>query len=237
LFGIFILVRLLFLKKIKQILSPKHPVMINFFRKKWFDIGAILAVIVIKGILMYVNHMSNVSLALWMGFASLLLHQVEEYHWPGYFPEMLNKVLYKSKIPDRYPLNANSAFIIDVGIEWTTYIVAAFLAESALWLGIAVMVFSFGNFIMHAFYYNIKAKTFYNPGMVTSVIFLLPVSVFFFWSVITGHIAGMWDYVIGIPLGIFFNLVNFVKIIDWLKDRDTSFVFTKQSHTYSKADN
>jgi hypothetical protein len=37
------------------------------------------------------------------------------------------------------------------------------LEENALWLGIAVMVFCFGSFVKHAFYYNIKARSWYNP--------------------------------------------------------------------------
>ena len=88
---------------------------------------------------------------------------------------------------------------------------------------------------MHTFYYNIKAKTKYNPGMVTSIVFLLPVSVFFFWSLITENAAGVWDYVIGIPLGLIFIFVNFVKLIDWMKDKNVQLKFKKNENYSSKS--
>ncbi|MBY0346739.1 MAG: HXXEE domain-containing protein [Hydrotalea flava] len=211
--------------------------MLEFFRRKWFDVGAVLSVVVLKGIFMEINKISDVTLAIWVGFASLLLHQFEEYHWPGYFPQMINKVLYKSKLPDSYPLNPNSAFIMDVGVQWTTFIIAGFLSISAVWLGIAVMLFLFGNFIMHTFYYNIKAKTKYNPGMVTGIVFLMPVSIFYFWALISEHAAGVWDYVIGLPLGLIFIFVNFVKLIDWMKNKNVHFKFRKGATYSSKSTN
>ncbi|NIM35497.1 MAG: HXXEE domain-containing protein [Hydrotalea flava] len=150
---------------------------------------------------------------------------------------MINKVLYKSKLPDSYPLNPNSAFIMDVGVQWTTFIIAGFLSISAVWLGIAVMLFLFGNFIMHTFYYNIKAKTKYNPGMVTGIVFLMPVSIFYFWALISEHAAGVWDYVIGLPLGLIFIFVNFVKLIDWMKNKNVHFKFRKGATYSSKSTN
>ncbi|GAC1426478.1 MAG: hypothetical protein NVSMB7_02940 [Chitinophagaceae bacterium] len=203
--------------------------MIKFFRTKWFDIGIVLAFIIIKGVLMNSHRMSYVSMALWMGLAALLLHHAEEYHWPGNFPQWINKIFYRGKRPGTSSFNVQAAFIINVGVEWTTFLLAAFFAEDAWWLGIATMIFCFGNFIKHTFYYNLKAKTRYNPGMLTSVLCLLPVSLFFFWSIIKYDIAGTLDYIIGVPLGIFFTLVSSVKLVEWLKQVKMHYAFPSHS--------
>lgn len=190
--------------------------MLNFFKAKWFDIGLVLSFIIIKGILMHLNKMSYVSLSLWMAFAALLLHQTEEYHWPGSFQSWINKIFYKNQRPVNYKNYDTSAFIVNVGVEWSSFMLAAWLAEDALWLGMAIMVFCFGNFIKHTFYYNSKAHTRYNPGMITSILFLLPVSVFFGWAVITEDVGTPVDYIVGIPLGIFFSMVSSVKLMEWV---------------------
>ncbi|MDE3236722.1 MAG: HXXEE domain-containing protein [Bacteroidota bacterium] len=192
--------------------------MYNFFKTKWFDIGLVISFVIIKGILMHLNKMSYVSLSLWMGFSALLLHQTEEYHWPGSFQKWINKKFYTTPRQNLYKNYDTSSFIVNVGVEWSTFILAALLAEKALWLGIAIMVFCLGNFFKHTIYYNLKAKTRYNPGMLTSIVFMLPVSVFFFWSVISDGTAGVWDYTVGIPLGIFFSMVSSVTLIEWLQE-------------------
>jgi len=165
--------------------------------------------------------MENISIALWLGFAALLVYQAEEYHWPGTFPDWINKIFYKNRKPVRYPADPRSSFIINVLVEWTTFILAAILAEDALWLGIAVMIFAFGNFVKHAFYYNIKAHTWYNPGMISSIVCFLPVSAFFFLSVIGSDEVAVIDYLIGIPMGIFFTTISSVEVIGWWRTKHT----------------
>jgi hypothetical protein len=47
----------------------------------------------------------------------------------------------------------------------------------------------------------------------------------FFKQVAQGHLASRTDWVLGIALGVFLNVVGIVKLIDWLKDEQTSFIF------------
>ena len=42
-------------------------------------------------------------------FGALLVHQYEEYEDPGYFPAQFNRGLFKSDLPDHYPLNTHTA--------------------------------------------------------------------------------------------------------------------------------
>ncbi len=86
----------------------------------------------------------------------------------------MNTVMFASLQPDRYPLKPHIVLIINVRVGWLFYIPAATFAEKAIWLGIATILVSAGNFTAHTFLFNIKGKTRYNPGMLTADLLLLP---------------------------------------------------------------
>jgi hypothetical protein len=195
----------------------------NFMRMHWFDLGIVLAVVV--GAFLLINHPNGLTLLLWLSLITLFLHQFEEYRYPGYFPGMMNSVMFSSQQPDRYPLNAQTALIVNVIVGWLFYFIAAVFSEKAIWLGIATVLVSVGNFFAHTFLFNIKGKTIYNPGMLTAIVLFLPLSVYFFSSVIQGNVASTIDWGIGILLGIALNAIGILKMIDWMKDKNTPYVF------------
>lgn len=150
---------------------------------------------------------------------------MEEYRVAATFPGMVNRVMFNSDLPDRYPLNSNTSLIINVWIGWTLYLLAALAGERFIWLGMVAILVSLGNIIAHTFIFNIKGKTIYNAGLATSWLLFAP-CVFFFFKIIhnEGLVTGT-DYLIGIPLGIVINVVAVFKLITWLADRNTSFTF------------
>ena len=160
----------------------------NFLRKYWCELGAFLAIIV--SIYVYVNRNSATAYQnlMWLSLISLFLHQLEEYRIVGTFPGMVNTVIYASKMPDRYPLNTNSAFYVNVVVGWTFYALAAVFSD-VIWLGMATILVSVGNVIGHAFVFNFRAKTIYNAGLATSLLLFLPCTYFFISIVHTHHLA------------------------------------------------
>jgi hypothetical protein len=168
----------------------------NFMRLHWFDIGLGLALIT-GGILVQLK-LNPLSLLLWVSLISLFLHQFEEYRYPGYFPGMMNTVMFSSKQPDRYPLNTNIAFIA------------------------------------HTFLFNIKGKTLYNPGMFTAIVLFLPIAAYFGYLLIKGNLATPIDWIVGVILGVALNFIGILKLIDWLKDENTRYIFPKRSLLPSK---
>ena len=95
---------------------------------------------------------------------------------------------------------------------------AAMFAGKAIWLGIAAFSVSVGNVLVHAFLFNIRGRTFYNPGLFTSVVLFLPLAVFFFYSLVKSGIAEPADWAAGIVLGAILNYVGIFKTIEWMKD-------------------
>lgn len=198
----------------------------NFIRQHWFDLGLALALVV--GVYLMSAARSQISWLLWINLVSLFLHQFEEYRYPGYFPGMMNSVMFSSDQPDRYPLNTNTALIINVIVGWLFYFLAAVFGEKALWLGIATMLVSAGNFMAHTFLFNIKGKSRYNPGMLTADILFLPIAVYFFILVFKGNIATSFDWIMGIGLGIALNYFGILKLIQLLKDKRTAYIFPRR---------
>ena len=201
----------------------------NLLRKNWYDLGAFLSVAVSIYIFIYHNRLTSYQTVTWLSVVSLFLHQSEEYRIAGTFPGMLNTVMYNSKMPDRYPLNTNTAFYINVVFGWTSYLLAAILAEKAIWLGIATIIVSIGNTIVHTTVFNIKGKTLYNAGLATCWLLFVPCSYFFFFTIHTNHLATIADYCIGIALGILLNVVGILKVIDWMADINTTYIFNDRN--------
>ena len=201
----------------------------NTLRKHWYDLGALLSIAV--SVCIYINfpHLTNYRILMWLSLVALFLHQWEEYRVPGTFPGMINTVMYHSQMPDRYPLNTNTAFYINVCVGWTFYFFAAFFAERAIWLGIATMMVSVGNITAHTIIFNLRGKTFYNAGLVTALLLFMP-SVYFFVSIIyADHLAGKADYWIGIPLGIILNVAGVLKTIHLMADKNSPYIFNDRN--------
>jgi hypothetical protein len=108
-------------------------------------------------------------------------------------------VLFRSDRPDRYPLDAGSALTVNVFFAWPLYLLAAVLADRAVWLGIAVMAVSSANFLAHTLLFNIRGRSLYNPGMATALLLFGPLAALYYHSV-TG-LATPADWMAGLGLG------------------------------------
>ena len=197
----------------------------NLLRKHWFDLGGLLALISAVYLALNFSTFHKQQTILWLSLISLFIHQLEEYRYPGYFPGMVNSAVYQSDRPDRYPLNTQTSLIVNVVMGWAAYLLAALFGEQSKWLGIGTVLISLGNFVAHTFLFNIKGRTLYNPGMFTSIALFLPVAIWYYSTLIADPHTRTTDWLIGIPLGIVLNYLGIVKLIDWLADRNTTYVF------------
>lgn len=201
----------------------------RFLSKHWYDLGGVLALLVGGYVLLHEETMTRYAMLMWISFMSLCLHQLEEYKVVGTFPGMVNRVMYQSTMPDRYPLNAKTAVIVNVVMGWGFYILAALLAEKAVWLGIATVLVSVGNTVGHTFLFNIKGKTLYNAGLASCWLLFVPISWLVFKTITSENLATTMDYVAGVGLGVVLNYVGILKMIDWMADADTPYVFPQRN--------
>jgi hypothetical protein len=100
----------------------------QFIRRHWYNLGLALAVVAVVWALL--GHLRTVQLILLLNFVALTLHQFEEYGWPGGFPWIMNEVIRPTGGPaDRYPLNQNIAFFINVVLAWPFYLIPVFFPD------------------------------------------------------------------------------------------------------------
>lgn len=201
----------------------------NFLRKHRYDIGGFLSILTFLHAFVRHNNLTHYQLLTWISFGTLFLHQLEEYRVPGTFPGMINAVVYRSRKPDRYPLNTNTSFFVNVVIGWTSYFLAAVFAEKAVWLGIATILVSVGNIAAHTIVFNLRGRTLYNAGMLTSWLLFAPCVCLFFFIIHKEHLVTVIDYLTGIPLGIAINAIGIVKLIAWMANADTVYIFDKRN--------
>jgi len=195
----------------------------NFLRYHWFDLA--IALLLVLAIGLYAFQPTGMALLLWLSLGSLFLHQIEEWRFPGYFPGMVNRAMFASQAPDRYPLNAQSGMVVNVVLGWGSYLLAALFWQQAIWLAIATMMVSLGNIVAHTIIFNAKGKTLYNPGLLTSWLCFVPiVYVFVDWTV-HNNLASPMDWGIGIVSGVLLNYFGVYKLILWMADPNTPYVF------------
>jgi hypothetical protein len=197
----------------------------SFLRKHWFDLGGLLSLLCAVYVGLNYQTFGKVQLILWISLISLFVHQLEEYRYPGYFPGMINAAVYQSPTPDRYPLNSQTSLIVNEIIGWLAYLLAALFGAQYIWLGIATIVISLGNFFAHTFMFNIKGRTWYNPGTATAILLFLPIAIWFFITIRKAASVSAIDWAIGIVLGLLLNYIGIIKLIDWMANRNTTYVF------------
>jgi Protein of unknown function with HXXEE motif len=104
-------------------------------------------------------------------FLILLLHQSEEYVFPGKFVPWWNRVVVRSE-RSWFPMTKALAFGINVAFGWGLTLLAMLGDDRAAWLFGLVLGTHVINVSAHAAYAIGESR--YNPGLVTAVTLLLP---------------------------------------------------------------
>lgn len=206
----------------------------NFLRKYWQDLGLVVAALVCVYLFLGGTEIPDIKVMLWLSFVAILVHQFEEYRWPGYFSGLFNAVLFKSKSPRQFPLNPQSAMIINLIIAYGFYLFPL-LFPDVIWLGLAPMLMGFFQFIWHGIFANIKAKTLYNPGLFSILVLHIPVGSWYVFHIVSNGLVHTTDWILGT---IYFAAAVYVLIVKgnmWLKNPNSPYCFTvKQLGPYAK---
>jgi hypothetical protein len=199
----------------------------NFLRKYWQDIGGIVALVVSAALFINQQNMQEIRIILWLSFVAILVHQFEEYRWPGYFPGIFNIVIFKSGIPDRYPLNSQSAMVINLLIAYVFYLIPVFFTDQ-IWLGLAPIFMGFFQLVWHGIFANRKAKTMYNPGLFAVLFLHIPVGYWYIDYILSHGLVTASDWILGIAYFIAATYILIIKGNMWMKSDKSKFNFTKK---------
>lgn len=167
-------------------------------------------------------------------FMALLAHQSEEYIFPGGASLVINRGTYKEKDNfKRYPGNTQSILLVNLS-AYIPYILGI-ICYRQIWLGVAIAFFSLMQFPGHVISMNKALKTWYNPGMATTIFILTPLSVAYFVSCYQlGVIHGI-DYLFGALTFILIVILTVILPVQSLKNPKSPYVISdKQISKFEK---
>ena len=165
--------------------------------RHWYNVGLAVALCVLAVLMAGWNEMPMILRFNTISFIVMLVHQFEEYGFPGGEPMIMNRVLQGSDIPDRYSLNQFSAMFTNVFFTYVIYLLPILLPD-VIWLGIAPMLMGMMQFMVHGIMTNIKMKSIYNPGLGAVVFLYIPVGVCYFRYITVHQLASGAAWAIGI---------------------------------------
>jgi hypothetical protein len=178
---------------------------------------------------LYGEEISTLRRVMVLSFMSLLAHQFEEYAIPGGFPVVWNMaVMGEREYPDRYPLNRQNCFYVNIAGGYTFYMLAI-IFPNLIWLGIANILFgALAQFIVHGIYINRRMKSFYNPGLGAVIFLHIPVACYYLWYVYTNGLMQAWYWPAGIACLLISLPLVVVVPVNLLKSRHSDYPFSSE---------
>ncbi len=187
---------------------------LKFLRRHWHDLGLISVMVAGAYLIFAWNEIVLLQKLLLLNFIAVLIHQFEEYSWPGGFPAVANIVLMPSLKLDRImtPLNQNSSMVTNLIFAYGFYLLPV-LFPNVIWLGLApVLVGLTIQFIGHVIYVNIKLRTFYSPGAAAVVFGFVPIGVIYIYHIIANNMLNLWGWLLAVVYMTVFVFLDFYII-------------------------
>lgn len=197
------------------------------YRKHWQDIGGLLAMAIGGALALFGKRLSRPQLFSALNFVALLVHQLEEYRFPGFFPGQFNGGLFESDKPDRYPLNTSSATIINVAIAYPFYLLAVLFPKKA-WLGLAPVLFGFAQAVGHGIVFPRLARARYSPGFLASFFLHIPIGIAYIRALEAEQPPRRADWIKAILLLPVFAVTGILAPQQLLKDEESPYRFTPE---------
>jgi len=151
----------------------------RWLKKEWAKTGFILSIFLFVFLIVFVRKDDFVVFLLLLQTPLYMLHQTEEYVFPGGFGKFFNIDILKLETEDG-PVDQNFIFYVNVILIWIVLPAFGLLATIDYRYGLWIPYFSLFAGIAHVLL-AIRAKKLYNPGLLISLIVNIPVGL---WSII-----------------------------------------------------
>lgn len=110
----------------------------------------------------------------WLPLPALLLHQTEEWVWPGGFLPWFNREVMASR-DDEYPITRRDGLIINAGLGWGVALASGLAGKQRPGIAAAQLTMDIGNAGLHLA--EAARSRSYNPGSLTAAALFLPIGV------------------------------------------------------------
>ena len=186
----------------------------RFVRRHWHDVGLFSGLIAGIYLVASWSDLEVLQRILILNFIVVLLHQFEEYSWPGGFPAVANNVLISLIGESRYfkPLNQLSSAAANITFAYGFYLLPVFFPHT-IWLGLATMIVgAVLQVIGHAIVVNYQIRSVYSPGVATAVFGWVPLAVIYVYYIYDKGLVTGWDWVAAIGYMVVAMLLTFYVI-------------------------
>lgn len=149
----------------------------KWFCRHWYEVGIIPAGIAFVLLLIKWGDMQALQRISLINFIGIMLHQFEEYGFPGGAPTFGNKYIRGGT--DRYPLNQFSVMLVNVLIAYICYLLPVIFPENIA-LGLAPILFGcVFQVMLHLVVFLVKFHHFYNSGLVAVLCIHVPCGILY----------------------------------------------------------
>ena len=155
---------------------------VDYFRwlkRDWAKTGLILSIFLFVFLFVFVKNTDFVLFLILLQTPLYMLHETEEYIFPGGFGRFFNIDIFKLKTEDK-PADENFIFYVNVILIWIILPTFGLLAAKDYQYGLWIPYFSFFAGVAHIAL-GIKARKLYNPGLIISLLLNIPVGI---WSIL-----------------------------------------------------
>jgi hypothetical protein len=198
----------------------------KWFCRHWYEVGLVPAGIALIILIVTWSDMTVLQRISLINFIGILVHQFEEYGFPGGAPVFLNK--YMRGGTERYPLNQFSAMLVNTVITYICYLLPVLFPE-IIWLGLAPILFGcVFQVMLHLVVFLVKFRHLYNSGLAAVMLFHVPCGIMYIrYAALQGLLTGMtWLYAILYLIGMIIFTVLFGQKL--FSKKDSSYPFDEK---------
>ena len=152
-----------------------------WFRENWQKVGVIVAIFLTIYLVVLVLPQSTVLFALLMYTPLYMLHEADEYVFPGGFAQFMNKEIYKTD-PETGLLDTTAVFWINMAV-WIALPLYSLWAVADLTQAAWMPYFVIFQAVVHLIL-GIVGKRFLNPGMVSAWLVHVPWGIWTIWLLV-----------------------------------------------------
>jgi hypothetical protein len=181
-----------------------------FLFENWAKMGILSAFFILTLLVFYPGSPYGSPVWLfWLHVPVYMLHQFEEYVYPGGFKERLNETLGSGG--SEFPLNDERSFWINVPFVWMAMPLAAIIGLRVVIIPATLVAISTLNGLLHVGM-GIRTKR-YNPGFIASFFLNIPLGCFTFIRLFQSGGATLQALFIAAVLGLILHAMLMIYLI------------------------
>ncbi len=158
----------------------------RWFHREWMRAGLVVAVFLLVYLTVLVAPVNLVLYAMLLCAPLYMLHETEEYIFPGGFAQFANQGIYRQD-PENGLADETAIFWINMGYIWLALPVSGLLAVYDLRFAAWMPYFFIFQALVHVML-SIVARRTYSPGLITALFLHVPFAV---WAILLLQAAGV----------------------------------------------